>query len=174
MTSKLKRLAIYLLPFLAVIELNVFGVGFLTEVTGNTGQTVWILLALIVYYLIVLLWHKSLAKTPIIILTLLIFSLMFLPVRQNISVISYVSKDADIYWLERAYFTGEVSVFVAPKSLLLARKKLLQREDIAYEAFLQLTEKGEVILVYADSAADNSTTTKSEYQQIKVFPATNQ
>lgn len=154
MNSQMKLLALYSMPFILVGMLYIFEIRLLTEVTGNTGISIWITATLCLYYVIVIFLNNSLNKLPKVILIISCFAIVFLPVRQNISVVDYVQKDSEIYWIERSYPTGVLKVFFAEKGIFMKADKLYQDDEITHKAYLVLDPDGSTTLVYSRKPSD--------------------
>lgn len=170
MNSRMKFLTLFLIPLVFIISLNIFGIRIITEVKGNVEQAIWVSCVFLAYYIIFIFWGYRLAVSPSLIIIITIFSLLFLPIRQNIAVVNYVQTETNIYWLERSYFTGTLKVFGAPDRIFLKPQQLYLKTTITHDAYLELDAQGQPILVYSKSLSD------SEYarQKLTAKPVTPQ
>ncbi len=105
------------------------------------------------YFIVITLLAFSLKEAVTPLLSLAILALMFLPVRQNISVVSTLKSDSKIYWIERSYFTSFLSVHKANNEIITKPERVRLIEDVVYEAQLKAIE-GEVYLVYKENEND--------------------
>lgn len=151
MNWRMKFLMLFLVPLVLVISFNMLGIRITTEVKGNVEQAIWVTCAFIAYYAVIIFWGFRLTVSPPLIITVIIFSLLFLPVRQNIAIVNYVQTETDLYWLERSYLTGALKVFVAPDKAFLKPQQLYLKTSITPVAYLELDADGQPTLVYSDN-----------------------
>ncbi|MTJ02447.1 hypothetical protein [Idiomarina piscisalsi] len=146
-------LFLYALPFIISLFSYFFQFSFINEVTGNNGIGLTVTGILSLYFIVITLLAFSLKEAVIPLLSLAILALMFLPVRQNISVVSTLKSDSKIYWIERSYFTNFLSIHKANNEIIMKPERLRLIENVVYDAQLKATE-GEVYLVYKESKDD--------------------
>jgi len=153
MLNRKSTLIFYALPFIISLFSYFFQFGFINEVTGNEGIGLIVTIVISLYFIILTLLAFSLEKAVVPLLSLAILALIFLPVRQNISVVSTLKSDSKIYWLERSYFTSFLSVHKANNEIIMKPERVRLIENIVYEAHLKAVE-GEVYLVYKENEDD--------------------
>ena len=86
-------------------------------------------------------------------------SIIFLPVRQNISVVDYVKNENDkIYWIERTYLDGFIRVFESNDSLILTETGVISSDGPIHEAYLKTLPSSRVVFVYKENSADKELT----------------
>lgn len=153
MLSKKSTLFLYALPFIISLLSYFFQFSFINEVTGNNGIGLTVTGILSLYFIVITLLAFSLKEAVIPLLSLAILALMFLPVRQNISVVSTLKSDSKIYWIERSYFTSFLSVHEANNEIIMKPERIRLIENVVYEAQLKTIE-GEVYLVYKENEDD--------------------
>ncbi|SDB17558.1 hypothetical protein SAMN02927930_00655 [Pseudidiomarina indica] len=150
MLSKKSTLFLYALPFIISLLSYFFQFRFINEVTGNNGIGLTVTGILSLYFIVITLLAFSLKEAVIPLLSLAILALIFLPVRQNISVVSTLKSDSKIYWIERSYFTSFLSVHEANNEIIMKPERIRLIENVVYEAQLKTIE-GEVYLVYKEN-----------------------
>lgn len=153
MNKFLLILALSLLPFLVALAVSSQGWDFVTEIRGNAGVGV-VLTSLIAIYYVGVGWLVGGLKALPYLLGMAILALVFLPVRQDISVISTLTADENILWIERSTVGSYVRVFHAESGLVLQPQPLLELEETVYEAYLE-RDNGRVTLVHRATADDN-------------------
>ena len=153
MLSKKSTLFLYAVPFIISLLSYFFQFSFINEVTGNNGIGLIVTGILSLYFIVITLLAFSLKEAVTQLLSLAILALMFLPVRQNISVVSTLKSDSKIYWIERSYFTSFLSVHKANNEIITKPERVRLIEDVVYEAQLKAIE-GEVYLVYKENEND--------------------
>ncbi|WP_300321376.1 hypothetical protein [Idiomarina sp.] len=153
MLSKKSTLFLYAVPFIISLLSYFFQFSFINEVTGNNGIGLIVTGILSLYFIVITLLAFSFKEAVIPLLSLAILALMFLPVRQNISVISTLKSGSEIYWVERSYFTNFLSVHKANNEIIMKPERLRLIENVVYEAQLKTIE-GEVYLVYKENEDD--------------------
>ena len=153
MLSKKSTLFLYAVPFIISLLSYFFQFSFINEVTGNNGIGLIVTGILSLYFIVITLLAFSLKEAVTPLLSLAILALMFLPVRQNISVVSTLKSDSKIYWIERSYFTSFLSVHKANNEIITKPERVRLKEDVVYEAQLKAIE-GEVYLVYKENEND--------------------
>ena len=154
MNRRMKFVTLFFLPLALILCLNFFGLRMASEVTGNLGYGIWVSATIGLYYAIIIVWRfRSAAALPVILMSA-IFALLFLPVRQNITVIDYVKTDNNVYWLERSLLTGALKVFVAPDGAMLKAQQLYEHTEVTHAAFLELgPQSDKPVLVYSNAAS---------------------
>src|SRR5690554_7984847 len=140
MLSKKSTLFLYALPFIISLLSYFFQFSFINEVTGNNGIGLTVTGILSLYFIVITLLAFSLKEAVIPLLSLAILALMFLPVRQNISVVSTLISDSKIYWIERSYFTSFLSVHEANNETILKLDRIRLIENVFYESQLKAIE----------------------------------
>jgi low affinity Fe/Cu permease len=153
MLSRKSIVFLYALPFIISLFSYFFQFSFINEVTGNNGIGLIVTGILSLYFIVITLLAFSLKEAVTPLLSLAILALMFLPVRQNISVVSTLKSDSKIYWIERSYFTSFLSVHKANNEIITKPERVRLIEDVVYEAQLKAIE-GEVYLVYKENEND--------------------
>lgn len=153
MLNRKSILFLYALPFIISLFSYFFQFSFINEVIGNKGIGLIVTVFISLYFIILTLLAFSLKKAVIPLLSLAILALMFLPVRQNISVVSTLKVDSEIYWVERSYFASFLSVHKADNKIIMKPERIRLIEDVVYEAHLKTIE-GEVYLVYKENEND--------------------
>lgn len=154
MLKKKSALLLFALPFLITLIFYSFGFNFINQIIGNKGIGILITLSIAIYFLVVALLSFKPEKATVALLTVAILALMFLPVRQNISVVSTLKIDSKVFWIERSYFAGSLSVFSAENRVLIKPERLYLTDDVIYEAYLE-DKSGEVHLVYKKDKDDS-------------------
>ena len=88
-------------------------IGFIlkTEVYGNSGVNIIYTLSIFLYYIVVSLKFFNIEKALVYLLAISIVSILFLPVRKNISVIQSIEFDAKTYWVTRPYWGDGIKVY---------------------------------------------------------------
>ncbi|MGM0525955.1 hypothetical protein [Idiomarina seosinensis] len=159
MLNRKSILLFYALPFIASLFSYFFQFSFINEVTGNHGVGLIVTVIISLYFIILTLLAFGLKEAVVPLLSLAILALMFLPVRQNISVVSTLKSDSEIYWIERSYFTSFLSVHKANNEIIMKPERVRLIENAVYDAQLEAIE-GEVYLLYKESKDDPSVSEK--------------
>lgn len=142
-----------MLPFIVTLTSSFFHFSFISEVTGNRGLGLLVTTVFVVYFLTLTLLAFNIQRAVVVLLSLSILALMFLPVRKNISVISNVQLNSKLFWIERPYFGEHLAIYKADNRVLLSPEKVFLTKDKIYEAYLN-TEKGQVYLLYKNNKND--------------------
>lgn len=153
MSKFLLVVVLTLLPFLAALVVSSQGWDFVTEIRGNVGLGV-VLTSVIALYYVGVAWLVGGLKALPYLLGMAILALVFLPVRQDIAVISTITADEDILWIERSTVGEYVRVFHAEDGFLLQPQQLLELDETVYEAYLE-RDNGSVFLVHRVTADDD-------------------
>lgn len=150
MLSRKSIVFLYALPFIISLFSYFFQFSFINEVTGNNGIGLVVTVILSLYFIILTLLAFRLKEAVIPLLSLAILALMFLPVRQTMSVVSTLKSDSKVYWVERSYFTSFVSVHKANYEIVMKPERIRLIESVVYDAQLKTIE-GDVYLVYKEN-----------------------
>lgn len=153
MLKKRNALLLFTLPFLVTLIFYNFGFKFINQIIGNKEVGILVTLLITIYFLVVALLSFKLGKATVALLTIAILALMFLPVRQNISVVSTLKVDSEIFWVEHPYISGSLIVYSANNKILLKPERLYLTDDTIYKAHLE-DKGGEVHLVYKKDKDD--------------------
>jgi|AntRauMFilla1563_2_1112583.scaffolds.fasta_scaffold59200_2 hypothetical protein len=140
-------LILSVVPFIVFFWVNLNGFKFINEVEGLNSSTLVIPFILLVYYLTIIALIKSVSRVAILVLCLAILGVMFLPIRQNISIAHNIETQTEVFWIERPYWSGSVSVFKSKKNVVLVPEKLFFEESGMHEARLDQTGD-KVMLVF--------------------------
>ncbi|RUO69698.1 hypothetical protein [Idiomarina ramblicola] len=151
MLKKRNALLLFTLPFLVTLIFYNFGFKFINQIIGNKEVGILVTLLITIYFLVVALLSFKLGKATVALLTIAILALMFLPVRQNISVVSTLKVDSEIFWVER--HRGALMAYSANNKVLIKPERLYLTDDTIYEAHLE-NKDGEVYLVYKKDKDD--------------------
>lgn len=153
MLNRKITLFLYTLPFIISLLSYFLQFSFITEITGNKGVGLIVTVVISLYFVILTLFAFNLKSAIVPLLTLAILALIFLPVRQNISVVSTLNVDSKIYWIERSYFTRFLSVYKTNNEIIMEPERVRLIENVVYEAHLKTIE-GEAYLVYKQNEDD--------------------
>lgn len=159
MLNRKSILFFYALPFIASLFSYFCQFSFINEVTGNHGIGLIVTVIISLYFIILTLLAFGLKEAVVPLLLLAILALMFLPVRQNISVVSTLKSDSEIYWIERSYFTSFLSIHKANSEIIIKPERVRLIESAVYDAQLKVIE-GEVYFLYKESKDDPSVSEK--------------
>lgn len=150
MLSRKSIVFLYALPFIISLFSYFFQFSFINEVTGNNGIGLVVTVILSLYFIILTLLAFRLKEAVIPLLSLAILALMFLPVRQTMSVVNTLKSDSKVYWVERSYFTSFVSVHKANYEIVMKPERIRLIESVVYDAQLKTIE-GDVYFVYKEN-----------------------
>lgn len=153
MLKKKTALLLFTLPFLVTLIFYSFGFKFINQIIGNKEVGIFITLLITIYFVVVAFLFFKPGEATVALLTVAILALMFLPVRQNISVVSTLKVDSEIFWIERPYISGALIVYGANNEILIEPERLYLTDDTIYEAHLE-DKDGEVHLVYKKDEDD--------------------
>lgn len=157
MKSRMKFLVLFFAPAFSIIILSFFNIRLVTEVKGNVEQAIWVSCTFALYYIVLICWKSKLSSLPLI-LVALIFSILFLPVRQNIAIVNYVQTETDLYWLERSYLANTLKVFTSSNNIFLTPQQLYLATETVRHAYIELDEQGQLFLVYSEDLSNTEYT----------------
>jgi hypothetical protein len=163
MMRKIKLLTLYSLPFIAVALFHCLDTTFLTAITGNAIYSVFITFSFLFYFLTIIGLNGTWKSSPIAILTILILSIVFLPVRKDISIIDYITQGDKIYWIERHYISGEIVVYSGNMQPLTKRSQVYVIDETTHGAYLDFNSDGNLILAFSKAKSPE------KYQHIVIL-----
>lgn len=160
MKFKLIKYTYFLIPFLATFILWIADLRLITQVTGNQGLGLLLSGLIFLYFSIgILLFSSDNFERSVAVFFFVLTSIIFLPVRQNISVVDYVKNENDkIYWIERTYLDGFIRVFESNDSLILTETGVISSDGPIHEAYLKTLPSSRVVFVYKENSADKELT----------------